>query len=262
MAAQQIHIDQLIQGTIQCLQLWSVYAAALISNAVGGPVVSAGPFKGLLYDGNTHLTMAAAKLLGCYEEETFVCLETAIAMNPPRVINIGAAEGYYALGAAMRLPHAEVIAFEASDSLRNACEQLIDVNRLSGRIQLGGFCSLAELKTYLIPSTWLIVDIEGGELDLLQPNLLPALAHTTMLVETHDFAKPGTTAELFSRFSASHEIAHISQRARLAADYPLFVQIAPPSAWWSGVLFEMAISELRAIDQAWLYMRPRKLAGL
>src|SRR5215813_4226420 len=71
-----------------------------------GNRVLTGPFKGMIVtdqpnwdDGNSTL-----KLLGCYEHELWDAIELAITRKPSAVINIGCAEGYYAIGLARRLP--------------------------------------------------------------------------------------------------------------------------------------------------------------
>src|SRR5262245_12927877 len=52
------------------------------------------------------------KLLGTYEVELQPLFEQIVAASPLTVINVGAAEGYYAAGLAVRCPAACVIAYE------------------------------------------------------------------------------------------------------------------------------------------------------
>jgi hypothetical protein len=80
-----------------------------------GDRVQAGPFRGLEYPdwGITHVDLYAPKVLGSYELELHDAVETGIASEPSRVLNIGAAEGHYAVGLAMRVRTTHVVAFEA-----------------------------------------------------------------------------------------------------------------------------------------------------
>src|ERR671916_736294 len=63
-----------------------------------GDSVVAGPFAGPAYPdwGIAHVDLFAPKLLGCYELELHEALKDAIAAAPDLVVNIGAADGYYA----------------------------------------------------------------------------------------------------------------------------------------------------------------------
>src|SRR5438132_1427624 len=68
-----------------------------------------GPFAGMrILDQNPFLPY----LLGTYELELHSVLERLLERNWDRIIDIGAAEGYYAIGLSMRCPDAQCIAFE------------------------------------------------------------------------------------------------------------------------------------------------------
>ena len=80
--------------------------------------VVSGPFEGMRYPDHAfeRVDLYAPKLLGAYEREIAPALERAIARGPAAAVVIGAAEGYYAIGLARRLPEAIVVAYEADDS--------------------------------------------------------------------------------------------------------------------------------------------------
>ena len=83
--------------------------------------VLSGPFKGMRYplrsSGQGGLL---PKLLGTYERELSPAIERLISDRPTLVVNVGAAEGYYAVGLALRAPQAQVIAFEMERPLHGA----------------------------------------------------------------------------------------------------------------------------------------------
>jgi len=54
------------------------------------------------------------KLLGCYEAELHPVFAKWQAVPFRQVVNVGAAEGYYAVGCARLWPEAQVIAFETN----------------------------------------------------------------------------------------------------------------------------------------------------
>ena len=76
------------------------------------------PFKNLNYKTDTESVGSAywPKLIGTYEKELNIIIEGVLAKNPQLidgVVNIGAAEGYYAVGLAQRLKNVYVTAFES-----------------------------------------------------------------------------------------------------------------------------------------------------
>src|SRR5919198_4691601 len=77
-----------------------------------GLTVSGGPLAGLTYPDTEPLSVAP-KLLGVYESELHAAIEDAIRADPAVIVNVGAADGYYAVGLARRCRQARVIAYEA-----------------------------------------------------------------------------------------------------------------------------------------------------
>src|SRR5271166_5203781 len=71
--------------------------------------VQAGPFRGMRYIDQSHSSSLIPKWLGLYERELHDCIEEAIASPFQTVLDIGAAEGYYAVGLALRMHDARVI---------------------------------------------------------------------------------------------------------------------------------------------------------
>ncbi len=66
--------------------------------------VAGGPFASMQYVPDAFSVAITARLVGCYEAELHNTIEEVIARRPPLVVNVGCAEGYYAVGLARRLP--------------------------------------------------------------------------------------------------------------------------------------------------------------
>ena len=64
-------------------------------------VVQQGPFRGLQYIDNSVGSTLPPKLMGTYERELIWVIDEMISTEPDIIIDIGAAEGYYAVGLAM-----------------------------------------------------------------------------------------------------------------------------------------------------------------
>ena len=102
------------------LRLLSKWRSVLIQNTLlqhNGTVVMEGPLAGLDFLPQSAEGCHIAKLLGCYEQPLLPFVEAAIQANYPTILNIGCAEGYYAVGMARRMPDTQVLAFD----LKPAC---------------------------------------------------------------------------------------------------------------------------------------------
>ena len=192
-----------------------VAAGRAVAGAVGW-TVQRGPFAGMRYvEAYGDL---GAKVLGCYELELHGALEGLIAASYDNYVNIGAAEGYYAVGLAYRQPSAKVIAYEMDEAGRRLCSQMTRLNEV--QVEVRGEFSHRDLDQLPAGNTLLIMDIEGGELPLLNPTIAPGLLQMDHLVELHDFIDDAIKPTILRRFSATHEIEIVGTAGRRPSDYP------------------------------------------
>jgi hypothetical protein len=162
-------------------------------------------------------------ILGSQELELREPIEQIIAKRHSKILNVGAADGYYAVGLAMRSPRSRVMAFEALPELHPVITRTARVNNVVDRVVVFGACGVAELRHHLNdPSdrALILMDIEGAEAELLDPAAVPQLANCDILVETHDAFVPGCTDTLIERFRATHGIVRYTARPRALSDYP------------------------------------------
>jgi hypothetical protein len=72
-----------------------------------GLIVRDGPFAGMIYPESTvKVRNLIPKMIASYEDELTPWIEEAVAKNYPTIVNVGSADGYYAVGLARRLPGA------------------------------------------------------------------------------------------------------------------------------------------------------------
>jgi hypothetical protein len=168
-----------------------------------------GPFKGLRYPSAESLCSALVpKLLGSYERELQPTFETLCRTPYPLVIDIGSAEGYYAVGLARRIPGASVNAFDIDANARDLCNQMAKANGVENRVHVLGNCAPDDLRMLVNGRRALVVcDCEGFELELFTPHVVSALTAADLLVETHDFVGTDITGILVDRFRATHEVS-------------------------------------------------------
>ncbi|MEN1679274.1 MAG: hypothetical protein AAGJ46_06745, partial [Planctomycetota bacterium] len=140
---------------------------ARLNREFGGVVVARGPFRGLDYgDVAAHGSALFPKLVGSYEQELHPVIEAIVDLAPEQIIDVGAAEGFYAVGLATRLQGAEVLAFETEGDARQSLKQLAERNGVADRVRLEGHCGPTELAESLSPGAVLVCDCEGGEYEL------------------------------------------------------------------------------------------------
>lgn len=215
-----------------------------------GNAVQAGPFAGLQFPdwGLTSVDGYSPKVIGCYERELHAAVEDAIAAAPPVVVNVGSAEGYYAVGLARRLPTARVIAY---DTDADRIERLGTIAELNGvRVEArANAADHASLREDLVPGALLVVDCDGPEADLLAPAEIPVLADCRLIVEVHDLIVPGTSERLRTAFEPTHSIERIRTEQRWAKDYPELGDLP-------YVTKELAINEFRAGPMEFFVMTP------
>jgi hypothetical protein len=118
----------------------SVIAPRLLERLKKSQIVVGGPFKGMRYDGGAVCGAATPKILGVYESELAPFLLKWSVIPFQHIINVGAAEGYYAVGCATLWPQATVTAFEASEEGRRFLARNVQLNGLQSRVKMMGYC--------------------------------------------------------------------------------------------------------------------------
>ena len=213
-------------------------------------VVRSGPFQGMKYTGKSAGSVLIPKLLGIYERELHPVLEYAISHPFQVIVDIGAAEGYYCVGLARRMPQTRVVAYEMDEAGRRQLKELARLNHVSDQLEIRGLCTMEEMNSVLDASVpaLLICDVEGAEAYLLDSLRVPALVSMHILVELHDFVLGGLSDVMYSRFQATHEIQQFGRKAGAAAIFPIdpSTRAVFPATWI--LLFPKAVpAECRGI---------------
>ena len=165
--------------------------------------VMAGPFQGLKYPFmKSCCSTLPPKLLGTYEAELQPYFLRWKSVNFSQIIDIGAAEGYYAVGLARMFPDATVTAYDTSEEARNLTAELAEANETKPRTTICGLCTREVLLDQDFSGKTLIVcDCEGYELTLFDEELANHLKKCHLIIELHDNPQEG--------FSARPRLIHI-----------------------------------------------------
>ena len=225
----------------------------IVRLTLGNPARTySGPFKGMRYVDRSIGSTYYPKILGTYELELTPVWEELFSGNHDIFIDVGAAEGYFAVGVALRTSW-PVIAFEADP--RTPLPELAALNEVEDRIRLYPACDLRSLTEAIDDHSHplLLVDIEGSELLLLEPHYIPALRRATLVVEIHDCFLPGTGQRVIERFKPTHAIERVDTHKRTPSDFPLPLPSLPfdPSQYTLSYM-----DEQRQADTYWLILRP------
>lgn len=190
------------------LRLLAKYRSTLLQNTLvqqHGTKVIGGAFAGMDFVAQSAEGCHVPKLLGCYEEELQPFLSNISQANYSTVVNIGCAEGYYAVGIKRLLPDVRVLAYDINPVAQEACKTLAAKNGVE--IEVGGLfdpVDFANFKNHDRVLVW--CDIEGAERELLDPIATPALTKMDLVIEFHPTAQGHTINDVLPRFTNSHDI--------------------------------------------------------
>ncbi|HEX3699995.1 MAG TPA: hypothetical protein VHV27_04910 [Phenylobacterium sp.] len=236
---------------LRFLGQWRAIVLANIYLAREGSVVYGGLFKGMKYLERPSQGLLLARLLGVYEGELHPYFEQFLAEGVDVIVDVGCAEGYYAVGLARLAPGVVVHAHDIDKTAQSLCAELARRNGVDDRVLIGGEFKPSDFEAFAGRRALILVDAEGAEVDLLDPVQAPALAGMRIVVETHDVFRPGAEAAMVERFSATHEITRVLPRPK-AVDFPPWMQE------FNDMDLLLASWENRDRPTPWLVMRPRQ----
>ena len=161
----------------------------------------------------THCSALIPKLVGTYEEEISDWLKDSGKYR--NIINLGCAEGYYAVGLGLKNSTSNVLAVDISPIARKMCNKLIKLNSV-GNVDVKSSLTKRDIKA--LKEGLVICDIEGDEVGLLNPKKNQDLLDYDYIIECHDFIRPSTSI-LINRFRKSHVVDLVLKKDRYPEDY-------------------------------------------
>lgn len=248
---------QKLEQTLRALAKWRSQLLGYTMVHHHGTVVQKGQFAGMTYLAQPSEGGVTAKLLGSYE----ACLQPFFENLPKAgydaVLNVGCAEGYYAIGCARLLPGIPVLAWDIDPRARRMCAELARLNGVEHQLDLRHEFEPAHLEAVREelkgrigsePYALLVMDCEGAEFDLLDPSLAD-YSWLDLVVEVHP-NRSRTVALLMDRFRDTHEI-ELKQAETVVPELPDWLQQL-------GHLDQiLTVWEWRAVPTPWLILRSR-----
>ena len=218
--------------------------------------VAHGPFQGMKYpEAQSSNSTLFPKLIGSYEKELHPILEKICKTNYAEIVDIGCAEGYYAVGLAMRIPSAKIFAFDIDKSAKALCERMAELNHVRQRVVTGAFCDVEILKSLPFTGRGLIIsDCEGYEKSLFTAEIIPFLAHHDLLIEIHDLVDIEISSLIRERFKNTHAITTLQSVDDIAKAH---TYVYDELREYDLAARKILLAEDRATIMEWFYMTPR-----
>tara|TARA_R110000868_G_scaffold246584_2_gene503174 strand:- start:976 stop:1821 length:846 start_codon:yes stop_codon:yes gene_type:complete len=170
-----------------------------------------GPFKGLKYVNTTAMgSTFLPKIVGSYEKELHPIFSEIINKNYTTILDIGCAEGYYAVGLARIFPDSQVYAYDIDTQAQLLCREMAINNGVDQNMFIQSEMTSEKLAKFKFHSKSLIIcDCEGYEMELFNSNSVKNLSYCDLLIETHDFIDLEISENLKRLLKPTHEIISI-----------------------------------------------------
>lgn len=211
--------------------------------------VQSGIFRGMRYTRTAVLTHhSTPSLLGTYERQLYPLLRDA-AVRCSEIIDIGSAEGYFAIGLA-RLTGKPVAAFDVNGNERKMLREMAALNQVGHLVKVGAWCDSGRLITFARGKRLLLFcDIDGGEFSLFTPEVVEALEGSDVIIELHGTGEQNSG--FFKRWKG---------RDPIILQHPAEPAGVEHLAFLGSEAKRMATEYRRA--QQWLVLRPSSASSL
>ncbi len=242
-------------GLLSELQLVKDKSVADVQRAFGD-TVAYGPFKGMRlakdvwwgrYD-------VASKLVGEYEPHILDIL-VRLGQRADCFVDIGAADGYYAVGAVKAGLYDKAVCFEISAAGQKVIAENARLNRVEDAVAIRGLADEVSLAELVVAEgrCVLLCDIEGGEFPLLDEGVLAVLKDCFIIIELHDGFVQGESGRrdaLFARARMHFDIVPVERATPNVFGFPELDRINDDGRM-------LIFSEGRPIKMDWVCLCPK-----
>jgi hypothetical protein len=220
-------------------------------------IVKNGPFKGIVYPSLASAgSMLCPKLLGTYELELAAIFRADYLRQFNLIVDVGCAEGYYAVGCAVAAPASRVIAYDTSEQARRLCEQMAEANQVSERIQIKSECTSSDFANLDGCRALVIVDCEGYEAELFQEETVTNLRACDLIIEIHP--QFGVDAKAIEKLFIG---THATELIYSMTDYEKGRAYTGPDLERESLGTKIeALAECRPTRMTWIYARSKRAA--
>lgn len=196
----------------------------------------------------------AGMLLGIYEPQVLDTL-TNIADEYSYLVDIGAADGYYGVGLVASKIFKESFCFETNEYGRRVIRENAKINNVEEYVHVFGRAQkdfFKEVPKEKLEDSVVLIDIEGGEYELLEEFTFHALRFSAIVIELHEEAAnkvEDSLVELIAKGSKTHSCSIITPAAKNPSLYEELSHLGDHDRW-------LICSEGRAYDMRWIKFTP------
>ena len=219
--------------------------------------VAYGPFRGMKLNSSVWWSKndLITQMLGVYEEHVMDKLVEFSRSGIDKFIDIGAADGYFCVGAAYGGLFKRVIAFEISLKGQEHIKENASSNQCFDKILVRGEASHSSLSDVLsdVCQSVILIDIEGEEYRFLDEKMLQLFSKHFVICELHPWLVEGGSDEedsLISRASFYFDCAMIRREVYRPNDFDELSEFNDEERL-------IAVGEGREKNMNWLVLSPK-----
>ncbi len=164
-----------------------------------------GPFSGLKIPENLYSVLSLSEILGLYESCLHPIFEDVLNKNIKNAIIVGGNNGYYTAGLSYLFNPENFYVFEMDERMHFLIESWYKKNDLK-KPHILGEANDENFIEFQDGIDLLLIDCEGAEITLLNPDKFKWQKNTNIILELHPFYVNNLINLISKRFSKTHEI--------------------------------------------------------
>jgi hypothetical protein len=228
------------------------YFSKYISKELNNTIIT-GPFKGTKLIFNTNESLLGIKLLNYYEREVVDAITSY--KKKKFFINIGASDGFYICGLLKNSYFEKAVIFESDLQSIIFLKKNLKANKIAEdkviifREAKSNFIDLLLENDVDILDSFFLIDIEGGEYEIFNEDILQKLKNVPMIIETHNYLNTNSDIKKrFNNFFLNNSNTHIIYILERKFEYFSFLEPLIRSEFDKNLL----TSEHRPYGQYWI----------
>lgn len=218
-----------------------------------------GPFSNmkLMEDSSWGKNSRSAILFGLYEKEILDKL-VELSNKYRYFIDLGAADGYYGIGAVLNHYFEQAFCYESSKKGREIISKAAIINGVSSSVFIRGTATsdfYCDFNQEARDNSVILVDIEGGEFEIFNASVFEAFQNSSFIIELHEWMVPDGNNKLDKLRKVAGEYFEIEELKMCSRDPGAFheLQNLPDFERW------LICSEGRDQTQNWIVLTPKTL---